>query len=46
MVHNGTPSAAADRGNTMAAIGMTKNHAFRVLKTLEERGFVRRVDDR
>jgi len=27
-------------------LGMTKNHVFRVLKTLEERGFVRRVDDR
>jgi DNA-binding IclR family transcriptional regulator len=27
-------------------LGMTKNHVFRVLKTFEERGFVRRVDDR
>lgn len=27
-------------------LGMTKNHVFRVLKTLESRGFVRRVDDR
>ena len=27
-------------------LGMTKNHAFRVLKTLESRGFVRRVAER
>jgi DNA-binding IclR family transcriptional regulator len=27
-------------------LGMFKNHVFRVLKTFEERGFVRRVDDR
>jgi DNA-binding IclR family transcriptional regulator len=27
-------------------LGMTKNHVFRVLKTLEASGFVRRVDDR
>lgn len=27
-------------------LGMTKNHVFRVLKTLEQRDFVRRVDDR
>jgi DNA-binding IclR family transcriptional regulator len=27
-------------------LGMTKNHVFRVLKTLEAHGFVRRVDDR
>ena len=27
-------------------LGMTKNHVFRVLKTFEARGFVRRVDDR
>jgi DNA-binding IclR family transcriptional regulator len=26
-------------------LGMTKNHVFRVLKTFEERGFVRRVED-
>ncbi|HEV7666640.1 MAG TPA: IclR family transcriptional regulator [Chloroflexota bacterium] len=27
-------------------LGMTKNHVFRVLKTFEARGFVRRVEDR
>jgi DNA-binding IclR family transcriptional regulator len=27
-------------------LGMTKNHVFRVLKTLEANGFVRRVNDR
>src|SRR5438309_12083057 len=27
-------------------LGMTKNHVFRVLKTLEAHGFVRRVEDR
>src|SRR5437763_7467248 len=27
-------------------LGMTKNHVFRVLKTLETQGFVRRTDER
>lgn len=38
--HEFGPSELARR------LGMTKNHVFRVLKTFEEHGYVRRIDDR